>query len=197
MRQHRRGYALRQLQQEAFLKQCKFSLCFESTKHEGFITEKIIEAFYADAIPVYYGSSNITEIFNPKAFINVGDYESFDAAIDRILEIESNDELYLEMLRQPIFNNPKYPQEKYEEVERFLCHIFDQPLDKAYRRSRYLVSTYHENFMAKSIIREKEGKIWKPDNEVVKNYFRYLPNHIGMKLLGEKRYEKLKHKVKK
>lgn len=182
---------------EAFLKQCKFSLCFESTKHEGFITEKIIEAFYADAIPVYYGSSNITEIFNPKAFINVGDYPSFDAAIDRILEIESNDELYLEMLRQPIFNNPRYPQDKYEEVERFLCHIFDQPLDKAYRRSRYLVSTYHENFIAKSIGREKEGKIWKPDNEVVKNYFRHLPNHMGMKLLGEKRYDKLKRRLKK
>lgn len=181
---------------EAFLKKCKFSLCFESTKHEGFITEKIIEAFYADAIPVYYGSSNITEIFNPKAFINVGDYPDFDAAIDKILEIESNDEMYLEMLRQPIFNNPKYPQEKYEEVERFLCHIFDQPLEKAYRRSRYLTSTYHENFMAKSLKRELEGKIWKPDNEVAKNYFRHLPNHIGMKILGQKRYDKLKHKVK-
>ena len=182
---------------ERFLNQCKFSLCFESTKHEGFITEKIIEAFQADTIPIYYGSSNITEIFNPKAFINVGDYESFDAAIDRILEIESNDEKYLEMLRQPIFNNPKYPEEKYAEVEQFLCHVFDQPLEEAYRRSRYLTAEYHENFVAKHIVNEKEGKIYRPEKEVVKNYFRHLPNHIGMKILGQKRYEKLKQKAKK
>jgi len=181
---------------EAFLKKCKFSLCFESTKHEGFITEKIIEAFYADAIPVYYGSSNITDIFNPKAFINVGDYESFDAAIDRVLEIESNDELYLEMLRQPIFNTPRYPDAKYAEVEEFLCHIFDQPLEKAYRRGRYLTAQYHEDFIAKHIRREKAGQIWRPENEVVKDYLKHLPNHIGMILLGEKRYEGIKKKIK-
>ena len=181
---------------EKFLKKCKFSLCFESTKHEGFITEKIVEAFYCDTIPIYYGSSNIKEIFNPKAFIDISDYPDFDSAIERILEIENDDNLYLEMLRQPIFNNPKYPEEKLAEVERFLCHIFDQPLEDAYRRSRYMASEHFENFMVKSLQREIDGKVWKPDNEVAKEYFHYLPNHIAMKILGKKRYDKLKQKVK-
>lgn len=180
-----------------FQRKCKFSLCFESTKHEGFITEKIVEAFYADTIPVYYGSSNIKEIFNPKAFIDISDYPSFDAAIDKILEIENDDKVYLEMLRQPIFNNPKYPEEKLAEVEQFLCHIFDQPLEKAYRRSQYLVSEYHESFMKRAIKREMEGKIWRPENEVAKDYFRHLPNHVGRKVMGHGRYNKLKNKMKK
>lgn len=178
-----------------FLKKCKFSLCFESTKHEGFITEKIVEAFYADTIPVYYGSSNIKEIFNPKAFIDISDYSSFDDAIDRILEIENNDELYLEMLRQPIFNNPTYPEEKLDEVEAFLCHIIDQPLEKAYRRSRFQISEHYEAFINRALVREKQGKIWHPQDEVAKEYLRHLPNHIGMKILGKKRYDVLKKRL--
>lgn len=164
-----------------FQKKCKFSLCFESTKDEGFITEKIVEAFYSDTIPVYYGSSNITDIFNPKAFINVGDYESFDAAIDKILEIENNDELYLSMMRQPIFNNPNYPQEKYEELERFLCNIFDQPIDKACRRSRCVAGENHESFMRRSIESELGIKVWHPEGKVVKTYLRNIPKRIFKK----------------
>jgi hypothetical protein len=47
-----------------FQRKCKFTLCFESTKNEGFITEKITDAFYADTIPIYYGSSTITDYYN-------------------------------------------------------------------------------------------------------------------------------------
>lgn len=180
-----------------FLKKCKFSLCFESTKHEGFITEKIVEAFYSDTIPIYYGSPNIKEIFNPKAFIDISDYPNFDSAIDRILEIDGNDELYLEMMNQPIFNNPKYPEEKFAEVEAFLCHIIDQPLKKAYRRSRCLAPVDYESFLKRAITREMNGQIWRPEQEVAKDYLRHLPNRIGRKILGDNRYERLKIGVKK
>ena len=182
---------------EKFLKKCKFSLCFESTKHEGFITEKIVEAFYCDTIPIYYGSSNIKEIFNPKAFIDISDYPDFDSAIERILEIENDDNLYLEMLRQPIFNNPKYPEEKLAEVERFLCHIFDQPLEDAYRRSRCIASENRENFIKRELESELGIKVWQPEGKIFKKYILNTPNRIAMKLLGEKRYGKLKLKIKK
>ena len=65
-----------------FQRKCKFSLCFESVSQEGFNTEKLVDAFYTDTIPVYYGDPYIGDIFNTKAFINVRDYPSFDAAID-------------------------------------------------------------------------------------------------------------------
>lgn len=119
-----------------FQKKCKFTLCFESTLHYGFVTEKIMDAFYSDTIPVYYGSSTIANIFNKDAFINVADYESFDAAIERIIELDQDDEKYLEMLRQPILLDADYPRKLEEELSAFICNIFDQPLEQAYRRSR-------------------------------------------------------------
>ncbi|MBR2715588.1 MAG: hypothetical protein IKB73_05220 [Ruminococcus sp.] len=161
-----------------FQKKCRFSLCFESTKEEGFITEKIVEAFYADTIPIYYGSSNIKEIFNPKAFIDISDYPDFDTAIDRILEIENNEDLYLEMIRQPVFNDPEYPQKQYDELEKFLCNIFDQPLDKAYRRSRCVAGENHEVFMKRALESELGIKVWRPKEIVFKEYLRDIPKHI-------------------
>ena len=120
-----------------FQKKCKFSICFESNKHKGFITEKIVDAFYADTIPIYYGSDTITTIFNKDAFINCNDYESFDEVIDKIIEIDNDDEKYLQMMNQPVFVKADFPSQVLNSLESFLINIFDQPLESAYRRSRY------------------------------------------------------------
>ncbi len=130
-----------------FQKECKFSLCFESVYNGGFNTEKIMDAFYADTIPIYYGDPYITSIFNPRAFINVADFESFDDAIDFILEIDADDDKYLEMLNQPIFNDDNYITKKFDEAEKFLIHIFEQPIEKCGRRSRVVWAKQHDSFI--------------------------------------------------
>lgn len=134
-----------------FQRKCKFTICFESTCHYGFITEKITDAFYSDTIPVYFGSSNITDIFNRNAFINCSDYPSFDAVIERIKELDQDDEQYLEMLRQPILVDPEYPQKLDEELEAFILNIFKQPMKKAYRRCRVYYPKEHDNYLARAI----------------------------------------------
>ena len=127
---------------------CKFTLCFESTKHEGFVTEKIAEAFLTDSIPIYYGSSMAKEIFNKNAYIDIADYNSFDDAVKKIIELDNNDEEYLKMLSQPIFKDSNYYQNKMEQLEKFICHIFEQPIEKAYRRSRvYWPQKYNDYFV--------------------------------------------------
>lgn len=137
-----------------FQRKCKFTLCFESTMHYGFVTEKIMDAFYADTIPVYYGSPTVTEIFNKDAFINVADFDSFEAAIERIKELDQDDEKYLEMLRQPILVDPDYPRRLEEELNQYICHIFDQPLEKAYRRSRVYRPKFCDEYLAGAVSRE-------------------------------------------
>lgn len=177
------------------LRKSKFSICIEPLKHDGWIAERIVDGFFADTIPIYFGSSNISDIFNPKAFINVNDYPDFDAAIDRIMEIENNDELYLEMMRQPIFNNPKYPEELMANLEKYLCHIFDQEPQNAFRRARIYSPKKHEEFMQRSIERAKnmdiEGIQYRPcngksDKEIAINYFKYLPKRMVKKLVTAK-----------
>lgn len=134
-----------------FQRKCKFTLCFESTNHYGFVTEKLMDAFYADTIPVYYGSSTAAEIFNKDAFINVADYESFDAAIEKIKELDQDDEKYLKMLRQPALVDPEYPQKLEKALGEYICHIFDQPLEKAYRRTRVYRPKDCDDYLARAV----------------------------------------------
>ncbi|MBQ2854133.1 MAG: hypothetical protein IJE81_01520 [Oscillospiraceae bacterium] len=138
----------------ALQKQCKFTLCCESLAHEGFVTEKLFDAFCADTIPVYYGSSTVSDIFNKDAYIDVRDYDSLEAVADRILELDSCEDQYLQMLRQPVFSDDKYIERKMAEIEDFVCHIFDQPMEQAYRRSRqYMPARYEQE-----ILREKKAR---------------------------------------
>ena len=129
----------------------KFTLCFESTSHRGFNTEKITDAFFSDTIPVYYGDPDITQIFNPKAFINCTDFDSFDAVIEKIKALDQDDEKYLEMMRQPIFVDPELPERLDREVEQFILHIFEQPYEQAYRRCRAYYPKWHDEFLGRAI----------------------------------------------
>lgn len=158
-----------------FQRKCKFTLCFESTAHYGFVTEKIMDAFYADTIPVYYGSETVTDIFNKDAFINCADYESFDAVIEKIKELDQNDEKYLAMLRQPILVDPDYPCRLEEELREFICHIFDQPLDKVFRRSQVYCPKWHNDYLARAV-----------DSETLtmSNLVKRILNKIGNRIRG-------------
>ena len=154
-----------------FQRQCKFTLCFESTAHDGFITEKITDAFFAETIPVYYGSSNIKEIFNEKAFINCADYASFDDVIEKIKELDQDDEKYLEMMRQPILVDPEYPQRLLDDMDVYVRKIFDQPLEKAYRRSRvYMPKEYEDCVLAmnKRVFHGPKQKIKKVIKKILR-----------------------------
>lgn len=158
-----------------FQRKCKFTLCFESTMHYGFVTEKIMDAFYADTIPVYYGSPTVTDIFNKDAFINVADFESFDAAIAKIIELDQDDEKYLEMLRQPVLVDPEYPARLEEELSAYVCHIFDQPLEKAYRRSRVYHPKRCDDYLSKAL-----GE----DRMTVVNLLKLLAGKLRKKVTG-------------
>lgn len=135
----------------AFQRKCKFTVCFESVSDYGFITEKITDAFFADTIPIYWGSGNITQIFNPDAFINAADYSSLDEVVEKVRELDQDDEKYLQMLRQPILKDPDYPRQLDEALEKFVLHIFEQPYAQAYRRCREYYPKIHNDFLAAAI----------------------------------------------
>lgn len=135
----------------AFQRKCKFTLCFESTNNFGFVTEKITDAFYADTIPVYYGSRTAANIFNREAFINVADYPSFDDAIKRVIELDQDDEAYVDMLSKPILVDPSYPSRLEAELGDYIRHIFDQPLEDAYRRSRVYHPKAVDDYLCRAV----------------------------------------------
>jgi hypothetical protein len=90
-----------------FVSQYKFIVAMENSKNETYITEKILHGFSANTIPIYWGSDYVAEYFNEDRFINVKsfDAESTTNAIKRILEIDNDDEKYLQMVNSPIYSN--------------------------------------------------------------------------------------------
>lgn len=120
-----------------FLSSRKFNIAFENTSHPGYCTEKIVEAFAAGTVPIYWGDPEIGSIFNKDAFVNVQDYPSFEKVIEEIIRIDNDDDLYLRMLGTPAFIDGELGYSQFpERLKDFLANIFDQPISSAYRRDR-------------------------------------------------------------
>ena len=98
----------------------------------------------AHSVPVYYGNPLVEKEFNPEAMINLGSFSSFEDGIDKVIEADQNDEIYLRMLMAPKLISEDYLDQLYEGLKHFLFHIFDQEKDEAYRRLRFYVQKHHE-----------------------------------------------------
>lgn len=176
------GFVVSRQDKIDFQKKCKFTICFESTSHYGFITEKITDAFLSGTIPIYYGSQDITSIFNKKAFINCADYKSFDDVIEKIIELDNDDEKYLQMLNQPIFIENNYVSNIINMLEQFLMNIFNQPYENAYRRSRCYTPMRINNLLISQVVKTKKKahkknvftRIFNFSIRVAKGFFRHL-----------------------
>ncbi|WP_367693466.1 glycosyltransferase family 10 domain-containing protein [Helicobacter pylori] len=88
-----------------FLSQYKFNLCFENSQGYGYVTEKIIDAYFSHTIPIYWGSPSVAKDFNPKSFVNVCDFKDFDEAIDYVRYLHTHPNAYLDMLYENPLNS--------------------------------------------------------------------------------------------
>lgn len=120
-----------------FQEQYRFSLTCENSSFKGYVTEKLVDAFAAGTVPIYWGDPDIKELFNEKAFINCADYQTDDELIRAIREIDTDEARYFAMVREPAVkpDSPLYGMMKEEYVENFLVHIFAQEPGAALRRN--------------------------------------------------------------
>ena len=112
-----------------FQSEYKFSISFENNAYrpgyEWYITEKPFEPMCVNSIPIYKGGSKINEDFNAKSFINIHDFISQRNAIDYIIELDNNDDKYIDVLKQPWFIDNQIPDNnKIENIKKFLYRIF-------------------------------------------------------------------------
>jgi hypothetical protein len=68
----------------------KFIICFENSKTDGYITEKIFNVFLSKSIPIYDGAPNINNYINKNSYIS---YE-YNKIINKIKLLSSNEKLY-------------------------------------------------------------------------------------------------------
>ncbi len=106
----------------------KFVICFENSIANDYITEKLSNAMLGNSIGIYQGAPNIGEFFNTKSFINFHDYGSYDKMIEKVIELDQDDEKYYKMLREPFFVGNKLPP-RFKNLEKDLSTFIDKALD--------------------------------------------------------------------
>lgn len=116
-----------------FLRGYKFTIAFENCVMPGWTTEKLIHPLLAGSVPIYWGAPDVSEYFNPQSFICCADYGyDFHAVIQRVMEIDEDEEQYLAMLQQkPLLNT--YPFDWKNNLAEYLTGIVERgvnPIEK-------------------------------------------------------------------
>lgn len=146
-----------------FQRHYKFSIAFENSSTSGYTTEKILQAFAAGTIPIYWGNPRIADDFCSDSFINCHEYGDFEEVIEKIKEIDNDDELFAHYIQTPIGTKDKFPEDPLRQYENYLTHICSQPKENAYRRNNVFWGKYYQEEMKNKflvntpIISKKDG----------------------------------------
>lgn len=125
-----------------FLRSCKFHLAFENGSIPGYVSEKIVDAFAARTVPIYWGDPGVKGQFNPEAFIDRNDFSSDEACIEHVLRVHADDALYLKYLAAPPFVGNRPNQEwDQERLLDFFENLFLAPPRPVARRRWYWTRT--------------------------------------------------------
>lgn len=107
-----------------FIKDYKFTIGIENSAVPGYTTEKIIEPMMVDSVPIYYGDPCVGHDFNMQSCVHLRDYDTLDDAVDAIIELDRNDDLYMAKLKEQWFSRDRIKQAYEKELEEFFARIF-------------------------------------------------------------------------
>jgi len=96
-----------------FLARYKFMICFENSKHPGYVTEKLLNAYLGGTVPIYWGTPEVLTWLNLNAFLFLED-ESEDAMralVARVKALDADDAAYAAMHREPLLRPEGVPSE--------------------------------------------------------------------------------------
>ena len=82
----------------------KFSITYENTSYPYYCTEKIMDAFLAGSIPIYWGDPKVAEDWNEKAFINMNNTNmKWPVWVDEIKKLDQDEAYFIEKYNEPVF----------------------------------------------------------------------------------------------
>jgi hypothetical protein len=73
-------------------KNYRYQVCLENDLYPGYVTEKLIDSFLCDNVPIYWGDFGKDASINKSGIINLKDFDSMDDLVRRISTI--NDDEY-------------------------------------------------------------------------------------------------------
>ncbi len=90
-----------------FYRRGKFAITMENADKPYYVTEKLINGIRAGVIPIYWGSSHVTEFFNPRRFFHLSPNPTKDD-IDRMITTMKHmtDHQFLDIVKEPVLVRP-------------------------------------------------------------------------------------------
>lgn len=95
------GRALRQSKFDV-LPEYKFCLCPENSIYDGYVTEKLIDAYAGGTIPIYSGTMSVDCDFHEGAYLNYMNTKDMHWFVQTIQAIDESAELYEAMYSKPL-----------------------------------------------------------------------------------------------
>jgi hypothetical protein len=105
----------------AFVAGHKFNLAFENSSFPGYTTEKLFEPLRVHSVPIYLGDPHAARDFDPRCFVSYHDFPDEDELIERIVELDRDDEAYMRTLEAPWFRDGRPPD--FVDPERVLDRL--------------------------------------------------------------------------
>jgi len=84
-----------------------FHICIESSNHNNYFTEKIIDSLISKTIPIYWGCPNINDYFDGGGILNFQNLEELKIIIDNLTP-----DIYHQKI-ESVENNYKIAKDKY------------------------------------------------------------------------------------
>lgn len=119
-----------------FCRGYKFNIAFENSSHDGYTTEKIMEAYAAESVPIYFGNPTVETDFRLESMVRVRDEADIERAVEEVIRLDNDDAAYLAKCHERCLavDDPLAYERK---LEAFLVHVFEQPPERAHRRCFY------------------------------------------------------------
>ncbi len=152
------GYAV--ADKVEFIRNYKFTIAFESSKLNGYTTEKIFEPMVVNSIPIYYGNPNVNHDFNEESFIWLKKESDIDEVVSKVIELDKNDDKYIEMLMRPCLTPEQMRIDWKGNLLSFLEGIFEKDFNEAKRLPLFGYNSFFQGELAKiSELKEKQRKV--------------------------------------
>lgn len=88
-------------QKQEFLRSRKFNIAIENGSYPGYVTEKILNAYYALSVPLYAGSPTVSRDFTKDSMIQINT-DNVGETIQYVLELDQDKKQYLDILSRPV-----------------------------------------------------------------------------------------------
>jgi len=113
----------------------KFAVVFQNTHEPGAVQEKIVHAWLARAVPVYFGPSDALTDYNPDSFIDCG-FDHLDSKLDQIWALQQKMEDKLAVPGDPGVREYEEESSEFKQIVKFTRELFSSDFQQCLKKIR-------------------------------------------------------------